>query len=470
MTRQSRAYHPRTGASTRLRHGLLFPLSRIPRIARVDCPEPVRAPKTESKSSFLGTGRSPGSYAMDPISRTLACRTRRKRQSRQWPMAWLTACCRPAGESGVSFNAITISQVQPKQERHSLKDTEQVTQPLSHTNLTGPQWLDYMHQAASDSRKQRVLARFERTFGEMKKRAHWKDIYRRELEWIYQMRNRPILTGGFMRPTLFHKLVPRMYRQPLHLSMMIRRRRMARARRLDEQRRLIEWKLDIIREREFESRLVQSGHLDRKNAIWQTNEWILPIQKRIALIQEAYTHDKRRALHIFPPHIVAQIKQARTRRIERKTEQAEKLARGEWVTKWKRVPVRKMPSAGVPKRLLRGNKNPVHPHRDILYAPVMKRVLVNPRAGAAPPHILEGMSPKERWIDQAVRGKSGGGFVGQLRREKGWKKGLREGQGLEDERSGEVEIRLKKLEGEIEAENQLRRRVAGIGSAKAGRK
>ncbi|KAG8690481.1 hypothetical protein FRC11_011304 [Ceratobasidium sp. 423] len=333
-------------------------------------------------------------------------------------------------------------------------------------------WLDYLNHAnAGDVRKQRVVARFERAFGEMKKRVRWKDIYRRELEWIYQMRNRPVLTGGFMRPTLFHKLVPRMYRQPIHLSMMIRRRRMARARRLEEQRRLIEWKLDILREREFESRLIESGHLDRKNAIWQTNEWILPIQKRIALIQEAYTRDKRRALFIFPPHIVAQIKQARTRRIERKTQQAEKLAKGEWVTKWKRVAVRKMPSAGVPRRLLKsGNKNPVHPHRDILYAPVMRRVLVNPRAGAAPPHILEGMSPKERWIDQAVRGKSGGGFVGQLRREKGWKKGVREGQGLEDERSGKDEARLRKLEGEIEAENELRRRVAGRGLAKARKK
>ncbi|KDN45491.1 hypothetical protein RSAG8_04815, partial [Rhizoctonia solani AG-8 WAC10335] len=281
----------------------------------------------------------------------------------------------------------------------------------------GHRWLDYLAQAKAGAvRKQRVVARFERAFCEMKKRVYWRDIYRRELEWIYQMRNRPILTGGFMRPTLFHKLVPRMVRQPIHLSMMIRRRRLARARRLDEQRRLMEWKLDIVREREFESRLIDSGHLDRQDAIWQTHEWLLPIQKRIALIQEAYTHDKRRALHIFPPHIVAQIHQARTRRLERKTQQAQKLARGEWVTKWKRIAVRKMPRAGVSKRLRKsGIKNPVHPHRDILHAPLMKRVMVNPRAGAAPPHILEGMSAKERWIDQAIRGTSGGGWLARKR-------------------------------------------------------
>ncbi|CAE7223619.1 unnamed protein product [Rhizoctonia solani] len=185
----------------------------------------------------------------------------------------------------------------------------------------GHRWLDYMHQAnAGDALKQRVLSRFERAFGEMKKRVYWRDIYRRELEWIYKMRNRPILTGGFMRPTLFNKLVPRMARQPLHLSMMIRRRRLARGRRLDEQRRLLEWKLDILRERQFEARLIQSRDLDPNQAIWQSDDWFAPINRRIALIQTAYINDKRRALHIYPPHTVAQIYQARTRRIERKTE------------------------------------------------------------------------------------------------------------------------------------------------------
>ncbi|CAE6402139.1 unnamed protein product [Rhizoctonia solani] len=296
----------------------------------------------------------------------------------------------------------------------------------------------------------------------MKKRVYWRDIYRRELEWIYQMRNRPILTGGFMRPTLFHKLVPRMIRQPIHLSMMIRRRRLARLQRLEEQRRLVEWKRDIIREREFESRLIQAGFLDPQDAIWQTDDWLTPIERRIALIQEAYTRDRRRALHVFPPHIVAQVHQARTRRLERKTAQAQKLAHGEWVTKWKRIAVRKMPRARVARRLRKSKStNPVHPHRDILHVPLMKRVLVNPRGGAPPAHILEGMSPHERWTDQAIRGMSGGGFVGQLRRESGWKKAVRKGQGLEDERSGEDDAKLKKLENEIEAENEMRRRVAG---------
>ncbi|CCO35117.1 hypothetical protein BN14_09232 [Rhizoctonia solani AG-1 IB] len=333
----------------------------------------------------------------------------------------------------------------------------------------GENWLDYMHQAqAGDIRKQRVLARFERVFQEMKNRVKWKDIYRRELEWIYKLRNRPILTGGFMRPTLFNKLVPRMARQPIHLSMMIRRRRLARARRLDEQRRLVEWKADIEREQEFESRLIKWGYMNKEQAIWQTNEWFLPISKRIALIQEAYTHDKRRALHIYPPHIVAQIKQARARRIQRKTELRQKLARGEWVTKWKRIPVRKMGASRASRRVR--IKNPVHPHRDILYARVMRRVDVNPRAGAAPSHILQGMDAKERKMDQAIRGRSGGGYVGQLRRERGWRNGLEPGQGVEDERTGKVEAKLKKLEDAIEMENRARRRATQTGLGKGKKK
>lgn len=206
-----------------------------------------------------------------------------------------------------------------------------------------------------------------------------------------------------------------------------------------------------------------------------------PIDRRIALIQEAYTQDKRRALHIFPKPIVAQVLAARKRRIERKTAEAEKLAKGEWVTVWKRIAVRKISRAGVPKRLLgpqqaavqtgfgrrkssvkvhRKFTNPVHPHRDILHAPLMKRVPVNPRAGAPPAHILEGMSEEERRVDQALRGRSGGGFVGQLRREKGWKHGVGGNQGLEDERADEEEAVLRRLEDEMDLENKRRRKLA----------
>jgi hypothetical protein len=140
-----------------------------------------------------------------------------------------------------------------------------------------------------------------------------------------------------------------------------------------------------------------------------------------------------------------------------------------------------MRRASVPKRLLgerevtvkvgriRGGRrksvkqrlrNSVHPHRDILHAPLYKRVPVNPRAGAPPAHILEGMSEQERREDQILRSRTGGGYVAQLRRVRGWKQGVKGQQGLEDDRPGEVDAELKKLERKMMRENARRRSLA----------
>ncbi|KAG9123746.1 hypothetical protein FRC07_014081 [Ceratobasidium sp. 392] len=344
----------------------------------------------------------------------------------------------------------------------------------------GHRWLDYLTLAEGDVRKQRVVERFEHRFREMRKRSMWKDIYRREIEWIYRMRTRPILTGHFMLPTIHNRLAPRMYRQPLHLSLMIRWRRLARARRLESQRKWMEWGSDVAREREFERRLVQAGELKAEDAIWLHDDWTNVIQEHLKRIQNYYNRDRRRALFIFPKHIVDQVLEARRTRIERKTAEAEKLARGEWVTRWKRVRVSKMRRAGVPKRLVgpqevavksgegrttrtkrvkRKFTNAVHPHRDILHAPLYKREYVNPRRGAPPPHILEGMSDKERREDQILRGRSGGGYVAYLRRMRGWKLGVEGRRGVEDERGPEEDRALKEAEGEVEMENERRTKL-----------
>ncbi|KAG9084032.1 hypothetical protein FS749_005555 [Ceratobasidium sp. UAMH 11750] len=354
----------------------------------------------------------------------------------------------------------------------------------------GHRWLDYLTLAKEgDARKQRAVERFERIFREMKRRSVWRDIYRRELEWIYRMRNRPILTGQFMLPTIYNKVAPRMYRQPLHLSLMIRWRRLARARRLESQRRWMEWASDVTREREFEKRLVQSGDLKARDAIWLHDDWSRTIEEHLKSIQGYYERDRRRALYIFPKPIVDQVLEARRMRIERKTAEAEKLARGEWVTRWKRIRVSKMGRAAVPKRLVgpqevmvkkgKGRRartkwvkqkftNAVHPHRDILHAPLYKREYVNPRRGGPPAHILEGMSEEARREDQILRGRSGGGYVGYLRRMRGWKSGVKGRRGVEDERGPEEDRQLKKAEGEIEKENERRRVLAEKRDKKQG--
>ncbi|KAG8679475.1 hypothetical protein FRC09_018943, partial [Ceratobasidium sp. 395] len=232
------------------------------------------------------------------------------------------------------------------------------------------------------------------------------------------------------------------------------------------------------REREFERRLVESGELKAEDAVWLHPDWLGMIREQLKRIQACYDRDDRRALYIFPKHIVDQVLQARRTRIERKTAEAEKLARGEWVTRWKRLPVSKMRRTGVPKRLVgpqevvvkngKGRRarvktikrkftNTIHPHRDILYAPLYKREYVNPRHGGPPPHILEGMSEKDKLEDQILRGRSGGGYVGYLRRMKGWKSGIKGRRGVEDEGGPERNKELKKVEGEVEVENERRR-------------
>jgi hypothetical protein len=261
----------------------------------------------------------------------------------------------------------------------------------------------------------------------------------------------------------------------------------------------MELQLDITRERDFERRLIKSGELHMADAIWQTQDWsacppaflllfthvlaiVTPVGDRLAVIQESYVRDERRALYVFPKPIVEQVLEARRSRIERKTAEAQKLATGEWVTRWKRLRVSRMRRAGVPKRLLarrevtvnvgriRGNgrtktvrqrfTNSVHPHRDILHAPLYKRVFVNPRAGAPPAHILEGMSEKERREDQILRSRTGGGYVAHLRRMRGWKQGVKGRQGLEDDRPRKEDAELKKIERQMARENVRRRSLA----------
>ncbi|QRV94388.1 hypothetical protein RhiJN_22406 [Ceratobasidium sp. AG-Ba] len=344
----------------------------------------------------------------------------------------------------------------------------------------GHRWLDYMTLARhGDIRKQKVLERFERRFREMKKRVYWRDIYRRELEWIYRLRTRPILTGRFMLPSIHNRLTPRMFRQPLHLSLMIRSRRLARFRRYESQQQWFEWLQDVHREREFERRLIQTGELKEQDALWKSQDWDKPIASYLSLIKKSYLRDNRRALYIFPKHIVAQVHEARRLRIERKTAEAQKLEKGEWVTRWRRIPVSKMKRANIPKRLVgpqevavkigkkgqvkkerRKITNGVHPHRDILHARLYKREYVNPRKGGPPPYILEGMSKEAIKEDQVIRGRSGGGYVGHLRRMKGWKQDVKGRQGLEDERGPEEGKRLKTKEGQVESENERRRNIS----------
>ncbi len=61
-------------------------------------------------------------------------------------------------------------------------------------------------------------------------------------EWQAKLRHRPILTGGFMRPSLFHGPLPRMKPQPPAISLLISRR----IKKREERRAKIESLEDVL--------------------------------------------------------------------------------------------------------------------------------------------------------------------------------------------------------------------------------
>jgi hypothetical protein len=90
------------------------------------------------------------------------------------------------------------------------------------------------------------------------------------------MRNRPIITGGYLRPTWFNKPLPRLAPQPIHISMMIASRRKARASRTARFEQYSEWKEHMKHEARFE-RLLQEElppeHAQQFQPVFQDREW-----------------------------------------------------------------------------------------------------------------------------------------------------------------------------------------------------
>jgi hypothetical protein len=90
------------------------------------------------------------------------------------------------------------------------------------------------------------------------------------------MRNRAIMTGGYMRPSWFNKPLPRLSPQPIHITMMIASRRKARASRTMRFEQYSEWKEDMKHEARFE-RLLQEQLLPEQaqqfQMVFQDREW-----------------------------------------------------------------------------------------------------------------------------------------------------------------------------------------------------
>ena len=77
--------------------------------------------------------------------------------------------------------------------------------------------------------------------------------------WYERMRTRPIMTGGYLKPTFFNKPLPRLLPQPLHITGMISARRKVRQRRLDRYDALQNEKAFLDFESNFEHALAANA-------------------------------------------------------------------------------------------------------------------------------------------------------------------------------------------------------------------
>ncbi|KAH8112251.1 hypothetical protein DFH11DRAFT_1706665 [Phellopilus nigrolimitatus] len=271
-----------------------------------------------------------------------------------------------------------------------------------------------------DERLQRVLKRYNEMIGAKREKEQMKDVLRRELAWQERLRHRPILTGAYLRPTFFNGPLPRMKPQPVHISMMIRRRRLARERRGEKYAELVEHRDDIYRESTFEEALSGAALGSDEQEflpVFDEKEWVKSIENQQAMIRNSLDRDSKRASTPYPPDMLEAIKEARREKVRNKTRERQRELRGEVL----------------PRTLERSRQRP-------------------------PAHVRVKMSREQLHMDRVVRSVSEVGYVGMVKSQMGrnmknpdkWKE-LETGK--EDEQS-----RLDELDNKIREENERRRK------------
>ncbi|TFK39489.1 hypothetical protein BDQ12DRAFT_57975 [Crucibulum laeve] len=286
----------------------------------------------------------------------------------------------------------------------------------------GYKWLDMFTKAREgDEHLQLVLDRWSRILAVRADKAYWRGLALREVEWREKLRNRPILTGGYLLPSLSNGPLPRMKPQPLNVTLMILDRRRAREKRIARQGRFKEMLRDLRIEREFEEGLQKMERLNGREMelvfgganFW---EWEAPLKATLTDIQASFDRDLARANTPYPPEMLAAIAAAKREKIVNKTRERERERRGE----------------------------------------ILRSTLRRKRQGP-PAHILTKMTPEERAMDNVVRTVSEGGYVGQVKRRMGMK--LREPDAWKKEVSYDKKKELDRAAKEHTVEMEKRRQV-----------
>ena len=253
------------------------------------------------------------------------------------------------------------------------------------------------------------------------------------------MRTRPIMTGAYLRPTLYNGPLPRLVPQPAHITGMITWRRKARERRQAKFDGLVESTRLLGSEAQFERELSQlvsqdGAAFDRVFAdyahAWReclvhvlANDSFAdrlecagaPIKDLMNNMSASFDREKARQEQPYPPEMLAAIKEARREKIRNKTREGERERRGEVTNRLRR-------------RMRQG----------------------------PPAHVLALMTDKQRRMDHIARGAGEAGYVAQVKRKLGhklrdpnvWKTELGQPENMEA---------LRRMEMEIEVEHSRRR-------------
>ncbi|KJA29484.1 hypothetical protein HYPSUDRAFT_61513 [Hypholoma sublateritium FD-334 SS-4] len=228
------------------------------------------------------------------------------------------------------------------------------------------QWLEFFKKAKrGDAHCQAVVSRFSSLIAAKREKALMIRLAREEMEWQAKLRHRPILSGGFMRPTLFHGPLPRMKPQPPAISHLISRR----IKKRDERRAKVECLEDVLEDVRIEESF-EAGLQKLKQ----------PISQNLAEIEKSMALERDRIRQSFSPELLERIFEARREKVRNKTHERERERRGE-ETK---------------SSLRRKRKGP-------------------------PAHILAKMTPEQRKMDEISRSLSEAGYVGLVKKRLGFK-------------------------------------------------
>ncbi|KAH8984458.1 hypothetical protein EDB92DRAFT_1488513 [Lactarius akahatsu] len=290
----------------------------------------------------------------------------------------------------------------------------------------GHRWLDAFNQAQKgDERLRAVLERFGRLIDARRNNLRMRRIVDDSLAWQHRLLNRPIVTGALFKPSLNNGPLPRLKPQPDHISGMIHKRRVARAKRIVRQRALFSQLEDLHIEAQFEHKLAETGApFVRSFSGPHLAQWKSPLDASLEKLVAAFDRDTARAARPTPPELVKQLKAARREKVANKTREREREARGEVLTATRR----------------------------------------RSRLGF-PAHVLARWSPEQRKANLLARRSVGEvGYVGQVKRALGYK--IPPEEDRVDEATRE---RLDALTEELRRVNESRRAEEYAGSANGAR-